>query len=395
MRRSTSIGALVLLAAMGMLVATGCRDGSSQPPAGGMPAMEVVTRTVKVENIPLTIEFMAQVTGSRDVEVRARVGGILLKRDYTEGGFVRKGDVMFEIDPEPYRAALAQSQGELGQAQARLEKAKRDMDRYAKLIKDGVISQKDMDDAQTEYRTSQANLQAAQAKVRQDRINLDYTKVVAPISGMTSKETRSEGSLITTSAEGSLLTTISRTDPAYVNFSIPGSEFLSYRTQFADGRMRYVSGDSFSVRLTLPDGSAYPLEGHINFTDTQVDATTGVVKSRAEIPNPNGTLLPGQFVRAQLLGSELMGAIAIPQAAILQTQQGTIVWVVGQDDTVQMRPVELGRSLGNFRQVDKGLEAGERVIVEGVIKVRPGMKVRVRDAGAPQNQPAKPQGAAG
>lgn len=385
----------MLLAGMVTLVATGCRDGSTQSPAGQMPPMEVVTKTVKVENIPLTIEFMAQVTGSRDVEVRARVGGILLKRNYSEGGFVRQGDVMFEIDPEPYRAALAQSQGELGQAQARLEKAKRDMDRYAKLIKDGVISQKDMDDAQTEFRTSQALLQAAQAKVRQDRINLDYTKVIAPISGMTSKETRSEGSLVTTSSDGSLLTTISRTDPAYVNFSIPGAEFMSYRKKFADGQMSYVSGDSFSVHLLLPDGSTYPQAGRINFTDTQVDATTGVVKSRAELPNPNGTLLPGQFVRAQLLGSQLVGAIAIPQSSTLQTQQGTIVWVVGQDDVVQMRPVELGRALGNFRQVEKGLEAGERVVVEGVIKVRPGMKVRARDANDAPPQPAKPQGSAG
>ena len=158
-----------------------------------MPPPEVVATTVKVENIPLVIEYMGQVTGSRDVEVRARVGGILLKRNYKEGGLVRQGDVMFEIDPEPYRATLEQAQGEQGQAEARLQKARRDQERYAKLIKDGMIAQKDMDDARTEYETSTANLRAAQAKVHQSRINLDYTKVVAPITGMTSKETRSEG----------------------------------------------------------------------------------------------------------------------------------------------------------------------------------------------------------
>ena len=191
------------------------------------------------------------------------------------------------------------------------------------------------------------------------------------------------------------MTTISRTDPVYVNFSIPGSEFISYRKQFADGAMSYVQGNEFTVRLTLPDGSAYARTGRINFTDTQVDSQTGVVKSRAEMPNPEGVLLPGQFVRAQLLGSQLVNAIAIPQAAVLQTQQGTIVWVVGEGDVVAPRPVELGRALGNFRQVEKGLAAGERIIVEGVIKVRPGATVKVRPQAPAQQQPAAPAGSAG
>jgi len=367
------------------VLAWGCgNDSSGQTPGGqAPPPAEVVVQTVSPADIPLTLEYMGQVAGSREVEVRARVGGILLRRTYTEGAKVRQGEVMFVIDPEPFKAALEQAQGALGQSEARLQKARRDLDRMTKLIKDGMVSRKDSDDAQTEYESAGADVRAAQAKVKEARINLGYTKVEAPVTGMTSKETRSEGSLVTQTADGSLLTTITRVDPVYVNFSIPGSESTRFRKARAEGRIAFEQGDSFTVSLLLPDATEYKHPGHINFMDSQVDGPTGVVKARAEVPNPDGEILPGQFVRAQLKGAVLKKAMVIPQRAVLRTQQGTIVWVVDAAGVVAPRPVTLGETLGNDYLVEQGLQPGERVIVEGVIKVRPGATVRPREEARP------------
>lgn len=369
-------------------LAAGCgSDSTAQPPAGqAPPPPEVKVRTVTQADIPLTMEYMGQVTGSREVQVRARVGGILLKRAYTEGTQVRQGDLMFEIDPEPFKAALEQAQGAQGQSEARLQKAKRDLDRMTKLIKDGMVSHKDSDDARTEYESASADVRAAQAKVKEARINLGYTRVDAPVTGMTSKETRSEGSLVTLTAEGSLLTTITRVDPVYVNFSIPGSESTRFRKARAEGRISFEQGDEFTVSLLLPDGSPYRHPGRINFMDSQVDGPTGVVKARAETANPGGEILPGQFVRVRLTGALLRQAMAIPQRAVLRTEQGTMVWVVDAAGVVAPRPVVLGDTMDNNYLVEQGLQAGDKVVVEGVIKVRPGMTVRIQEdvATAPQ-----------
>jgi membrane fusion protein (multidrug efflux system) len=359
--------------------------------------MPVVVKTLAKADIPLDIEYMGQVTGSREVEVRARVGGILLRRNYVEGSQVRQGDLMFEIDPEPFKAALEQAQGALGQSEARLQRATRDLARMRKLRQEDVISQKDNDDAQTEFEAASAEVRSSQAKVREARINLGYTKVEAPITGVTSKETRSEGSLVGTGTDSSLLTVVNRIDPVYVNFSISSADASKYRKDRASGRMAFENGQDFEVRLLLPDGAAYPLSGHINFTDTQVDTQTGVVKVRAEVPNPKGELMPGQFVRAKLAGSVLKEAMSIPQGAVLQTQQGTMIWVVNDKNVVEPRIVTLGTTMGNSYLVEGGVNPGERVVVEGVIKVQPGATVNPREAGvqpAP-SAPAAPAGQAG
>ncbi|MFZ5426810.1 MAG: efflux RND transporter periplasmic adaptor subunit [Thermodesulfobacteriota bacterium] len=384
--------ALLAPFALSLALAAGCgKESSGQtPPAGGPPPAEVVVKTLAPADIPLDFEYVGQVSGSREVQVRARVSGILLRRAYEEGARVRQGDLLFEIDPEPYKAALEQARGALGQSEARLSRAKRDLERMRKLRQADVISQKDIDDAQTEYEAASAEVRSAQAKVREAGINLGYTRVEAPISGITSKETRSEGSLVGTSADASLLTTINRIDPVYVNFSIPGQMSMKFRKDRAEGRIVFASGDDFRVRLVLPDGSVYAHPGRINFTDTQVDSQTGVVKARAEAPNPNGDILPGQFVRAKLEGAVLRQAMAVPQGAVLRTQQGPMVWVVNDKDAVEPRPVVLGETLGNDYLLEGGVKPGERVIVEGVIKVRPGAQVRPREAGQqPAPQPAQ------
>jgi len=370
-----------LLAGLTLLTAVvaGCgSDSAGQATKAAQPAPEVVAVQINRADLPLPMAYMGQTAGSREVEVRARVGGILLHRTYEEGRPVRQGDLMFEIDPAPYQAALEQAKGALGQAEAKLAQAQRDKARMDTLFQGDVVAKKDRDDAHTTLESTQAAVEEARGKVREASLNLEWTKVTAPISGMTSKETRSEGSLISTTAEGSLLTTISRVDPLYVNFSVPGPEMAHLRKLRTENRIAFGREGDFVVRLAQSDGTDYPLPGHINFTDTQIDATTGVVKLRAEFPNPKSDLLPGQFVRVHLDGASLKDALAIPQGAVLSTQQGAMVWVIGADDKVSPQPVTLGDQIGNNYLVEAGLKGGERIITEGIIKVRPGMTVRVR-----------------
>jgi len=364
---------------------SGCAtDSSGQEPAAAPPPPEIVAHTVVRSDIPLAMAYMGQTAGSREVEVRARVGGILLRRDFEEGTRVRQGQLMFEIDPAPYQAALEQAKGSLAQAEANLAQAKRDSERMDKLFKGDVVARKDFDDAKTAVETASALVDSAKGKVREASLNLEWTKVTAPISGMTSKETRSEGSLVTTNTDASLLTSISRVDPIYVNFSMSGPEMMKIRKQRTEGKVVIAGGGDFAVRLTLPDGSDFPATGRINFTDTQVDATTGVVKVRAEFANPDGLVLPGQFVRVRLEGASYKDVLSVPQGAVLNTQQGAMVWTLDAKNQIAPRPVVLGETVGNDYLIEKGLEPGERVVAEGVIKVRPGMTVTVRnDAPAP------------
>jgi membrane fusion protein (multidrug efflux system) len=370
--------ALGLLCTLCLGLSACATDSSGQPSGQAPPPPEIVAAQVKRADIPLEMAFMGQTAGSREVEVRARVGGILLRRLYEEGGRVRQGDLMFEIDPAPYQAALEQAKGALGQAEANLAQAKRDAARIEKLFKDDVVAKKDFDDAKTTLESNTAAVDAARGKVREAGLNLEWTKVTAPISGMTSKETRSEGSLVSTTTDGSLLTKISRVDPLYVNFSMSGPEMLKLHKLQAEGKVVIASGGDFVVRLTLPDGSDYNVPGRINFTDTQVDSTTGVIKVRAEFKNPDAAVLPGQFVRVRLEGARYKDVKAVPQGAVLNTQQGAMVWTLDGNNQVAPRPVVLGESVGNDYLVEQGLEAGERIVTEGVIKVRPGMTVRVR-----------------
>ncbi|WP_428568094.1 MAG: efflux RND transporter periplasmic adaptor subunit [Solidesulfovibrio sp. DCME] len=386
-RLMAALGVATLLAAS----LSGCATDSSgqETAAAAPPPPEIVAFAVRHGDIPLNMTFMGQTAGSREVEVRARVGGILLRRNYEEGRPVRRGDLMFEIDPAPYQAALEQAQGALGQAEATLEQAKRDAARMETLYKGDVVAKKDFDDAKTTLASATAAVDTAKGKVREASLNLEWTKVTAPISGLTSKEARSEGSLITTTSDGSLLTTINRVDPLYVNFSMSGQETLRLRKQMAEGKVVLGREGDFVVRLTLPDGADYKEPGRINFTDTQVDPTTGVVKVRAEFKNPDGAVLPGQFVRVRLEGARYKDVLSVPQGAVLNTQQGAMVWALDEKNQVAPRPVVLGEAVGNDYLIEKGLSEGERIVAEGVIKVRPGLTVRVRED-APATGAAQP-----
>lgn len=370
--RTSSLLAIFLVPA---LMLAGCGRGAS----GGMtpPPPEVGVAQAEAGRLPMTLEYTARAAGSREVEVRSRVSGILVERRYQEGGPVRQGDVLFRIDPEPYRAAAAQARAELGVERARLNEARRQHDRILPLFEKGLVSQMNRDEAISNFEVAQANVAAAMAKLRTAELNLGYTEVRAPIAGLTSHEARSEGSLVTAGADSSLLTRIVQTDPLYVEFSIPEGDASMLRTRAKAEDAQVV------VRLLLDGDTAYPAVAKINFLDTSVEPGTGTVRARAVVDNKDGVLVPGQFLRVRVEGVTLDG-IAVPRRAVMSGAQGSFVWVVGAGDTVDLRPVTVGGNVGDRELITSGLHGDERVVVDGVLKVRPGARVTI----------AKPQAAA-
>jgi membrane fusion protein, multidrug efflux system len=353
------------------LVAAMVACGPSGPPQGEMPPPEVAVTQASTGNVPTLLEYTGRAAGSKEVEVRARVSGILLERRYEEGRAVREGDVLFRIDPEQYRAAAAQARAELGVAQARLKEARRQRDRIVPLSDQHVISQQQRDEAVSQFEVAEADVEAARAQLRTAELELGYTEVRAPISGLTSREARSEGSLVTAGTESSLLTRIVQTDPIYVEFAVPEAE----ATQLRHGRG--TGGQPLVVKLLLDDATADAVTGELSFIDTSVEAGSGTVRSRGVFANADRRLVPGQFVRVRIEGLAARDVVSVPRRAVMSSAQGSFVWVVGKDDTVELRPVKLDGDAGDRTLIADGLAGGERVIVEGVLKVRPGVKVKV------------------
>ncbi|WP_374323782.1 efflux RND transporter periplasmic adaptor subunit [Aquipseudomonas alcaligenes] len=347
-----------------------------------MPPPEVVVETVKVESLPLQFEYPARTAGYREVQVRAQVSGILQERTYQEGSQVKQGQVLFRIDPRPYQAALARAKGALAQEQARYRQTERDLKRIRELQGKGFASESELDNAISNFEQSKANIEAAQAEVQSKQIDLDYTTVEAPISGITSKETVSEGSLMVAGdPSASLLTNITQLDPIYVNFALPDREDARIRQALADGTLVRDS-EQYVAQIRFGDGSTYPLEGKVDFTDSLIDRSTGTVSARAVVPNPDQALLPGQFVRVLLKGISKPNAITVPERAIGQGPNGTYVYVVDEQGMARVRPVTTAHTADGRWAVDSGLAAGERIIVEGLPKVRPNTPVKVVDAAA-------------
>ena len=346
--------------------------------ADAPPAPEVVVETVKVEALPLEFEYSARTAGFREVQVRAQVSGILQERTYLEGSQVKQGQVMFRIDPRIYEAALSRAKGALAQEQARYRQTERNLKRIRELQKKGFASESELDNAVSNFEQSKANIQAAQAEMLSKQIDLDYTTVKAPISGITSKETVSEGSLMVAGdPNASLLSNITQLDPIYVNFAAPDSDVESVRSGLQNGSLVLPEDGKMSVTITLGDGSVYPLEGKVDFTDSLVDRGTGTVSVRAVAPNPEQHLLPGQFVRVQVKGLSLPNAMTLPERAIAQGPGGTFVFVVDEGGLARKRQVTTGHTAKGRWVIISGVSAGERVIVEGLPKVRPDSPVKV------------------
>jgi membrane fusion protein (multidrug efflux system) len=373
----------------------------SQPQAGAMPPPEVVVVVAQPRDMPASYEYVAQIAGVREVEVRPRVSGILEKWNYTEGARVAAGQSLFTIDPEPFRAALARADADLASFQANLDLARRNAARLKPLFEARAVSQKDYDDAASAEQIAVANLKGAQAAVTEARLNLSYTRVEAPISGYTSRALQSEGSLV--QAQQTLLTKIAQIDPVHVIFSFTESEHLKFTRAMADGTLRLPKDGKFDVRLKLADGSEYTRSGKVDFTDVRVNPETGTIEARAVIANPQGLLRPGQFARVTLSGGVRPGAIAIPQRAVLEGPGTKIVLTVNAQGLVEPRPIQVGDWTGQDWIITGGLKAGDQVIVDGMVKAAPGKPVRIAQlppagaqpnqappAGTPQAKPADP-----
>ncbi|HEX7951739.1 MAG TPA: efflux RND transporter periplasmic adaptor subunit [Burkholderiales bacterium] len=359
-----------------------------------MPPPEVTVVVVRPRDLPVTLEYVAQISGVREVEVRPRVSGILEKWNFTEGGKVAAGQSLFTIDPAPFRAALAKADADLVSAQASYDQAKRNAARLRPLYEAKAVSQKEYDDANSGEQVAAANVKVAQAALTEARLNLSYTRVEAPISGITSRALQSEGSLV--QAQQTLLTKIAQIDPVHVIFSFTESENLKFTRAVAEGTLRLPKDGRFGVKLKLADGSEYTRPGKVDFTDVRVDPATGTIEARAVVSNPQGLLRPGQFARVQLSGGMHPNAIAIPQRAVLEGPGGKIVLTVNAQGVVEPRPVQVGDWWDTDWIINGGLKAGDQVIVDGIIKARPGSPVKVvqlpaggQPAQTPPGQPSK------
>lgn len=383
----------LLISIVAMVVAACTPSNGSEkkggPPGMGMPPPEVVVTTVAPRSLPLTFEYVGQTAGSREVEVRARVAGIILKRNFVEGAPVKEGESLYTIDAAPFEAAAARAAADVVAAQARYAQAKRNAARMKPLYADKAVSQKENDDAISAEQITAADVASAKARLVEARLNLGYTKVAAPVSGMAGRSMRSEGSLV----EGpqTLLTSVVQVDPIWVNFGIPDNEQASLAREVQAGRVELPKEGAFEVSLRLNDGSTYDQSGKLNFSDVRVSPTTGTREARAELPNPDARLRPGEFVRVILKGATRPNALTVPQRAVLEGPQGKFVYVVDEKGTAQPRPIEVGDWAGDAWIINKGVQAGDKVIVEGLMRLGPGAPVRIAAAGAAKPAAQAPQ----
>jgi membrane fusion protein (multidrug efflux system) len=374
---------------LGGLLALAACDDSSSPPAqaqqgAAQQAMPVEVHVPELHNQEISVYYAGRTSGAREVEVRARVGGIVLERTYSEGQPVKKGDILFRIDPVPYKIALEQAEASLAQARASLRQAQRDWSRVQGLRNSPAISGKTRDDSMAALEQAQASVQAAEATVHARQIDLGYTEVKAPVSGVTSLETVSEGSLVDTTTAASQLTSITQLDPVHVVFAYPEADAARQRKLQEQGKLELAS-ERLPVQVLIDGVTPYEHIGYVDFTESGVDPNTGTIRARAIVPNPDNRLLPGQFVRVRIHGLTLKDAITIPDKAIMQSPQGQFVYVIDDKGTAQPRPVVPGPLVESMRVIEGGLKGGEQVITSGLIKIRPGAPVAAMaaDAGKP------------
>jgi membrane fusion protein (multidrug efflux system) len=375
------------IAAMTVLLAACGEEAQQAPPP---PAVEVYN--VRFMEVPRVVELPGRVQAIRTAEVRARVDGIIERQLYEEGTDVKQGEALFRIDPRQMRANQDAAMAALSRARATAKNAQQIVDRYQPLVEREAVSKQEFDAAVADAAQAVADVESAQAQVDRAALDLDYTNVEAPISGRAGRAQVTEGALVKAS-EGTLLTTIEQLDPIYVNFSQSSSELLKLRRDIQQGRVEAPPLDRVSVSLVLEDGSTYEHVGHLNFLDMSVDSSTGTVSLRAQFPNPQRLLLPGQFVRARVQGSVVKNGIMIPQRAVQMKPEGASVLVVGEDNVVQTRSVKVGSLQGSMWTITAGLQPDDKVITDGIQHVRPGAPVRIEDNAAKGAQPSgKPAG---
>jgi membrane fusion protein (multidrug efflux system) len=373
---ANAVGVLALCALAASLL-TGCGQGSGQggaaaggaaKPGGGMPPAQVGVVTVQLQSVPVIAELPGRLEALRTAQVRARVAGILQSRQFTEGADVKAGQPLFQIDPSTYKAALDSALATQAKAEANLAQASSLVDRYQPLQAAKAISPQEFWNAQVAQRQAQADVAAAKAAVQTARINLGYASVTSPISGRIGRALVTEGALVG-QGEVTQLALVQQVNPLYVNFTQSANEVIKLRQALDSGALKRAGGQAASIRVVLDDGKEYPLPGKLLFSDLSVDATSGQVSLRAELPNPQGLLLPGMFVRVRLEQAEVAGGLLLPQQAVTRSSQGDTVMVVDAQGMVSPRPVKLGGARGNQWVVLGGLNAGEQVMVDGFQKM--------------------------
>jgi len=377
------IGVAVLAAALALAAC-----GDKAPPAGPPPAPEVGVVTVAPRTVDVPTELPGRVEPARVAQVRARVTGIVQQRLFTEGSDVKAGQVLFQIDPAPYKAAIDSARAALAKAQANEQQASGLLNRYKPLREASAISQQDFVNATSAAAQATADVAAAKAAVQTAQLNLDYATVTAPISGRIGQALVTEGALVS-ATEATQLALIQQVDQVYVNFTQPVSDITRLRKAFASGASKSL-GLTIPVRIVLDDGSELPQTGRLLFSDLTVDQTSGQVTVRAKVPNPDGALMPGMYVRGRLAQQQVDSAVLMPQQAVQRTTQNDTVMVVGADGKPSVRVVRLGGTQnGNWIILD-GLKPGEQVIVDGFQKIRPGGTVKAVpwNASSPATAPA-------
>lgn len=358
-----------------------CKNEKTTPAASSQPPVVSVLKIVS-RDVPVSFEYVAQTRSSHLVNIQARVSGFLERQLYTEGAWVKSGQVLFRIDAKPFQVQLDQAQAALSKQTAALETSRRNLARTKPLVEQNALSLKDLDDATGQFQSAAAGVEQAKAQVETAKLDLSYTTITSPVTGVSSAALQTEGTYI--SPQNSLLTTVAVLDPIWVHFNISENEMQRYRDQITQGALVSPKDREYTVEIILVDGSIFPHTGRMTFADPSYDPQTGTFLVRASVSNPANLLRPNQYVRARLQGAVRPKAILVPQQAVQQGAKGHFVWLVGADEKVEQRPVKVGDWHGDDWFIVEGLHSGERVVVEGTLMLQPGMTVSVASAAGTQ-----------
>lgn len=381
-------GVTLFACLIGSLPLMGCKDENTAAGPSAAPAVEVAVDVVTPQKVLYTTELAGRTSAFQIAEVRPQVSGIIQKRLFTEGADVKAGDTLYQIDPATYKADLDSAKANLARAEANVAPARLKMQRFKDLVNISAVSKQEYEDAEAAYKQALADVGVNKAAVENARIRLDYTKVTSPISGRTGRSLVTPGALVTAN-QGNPLTTVQQLDPVYVDVTQSSTEVLRLKRALESGTLQRADEGHAAVRLLLEDGSEYAHSGTLQFTDVSVDESTGMVTLRAIFPNPEHDLMPGMYVRAILKEGMDEQAILLPQRALVRDAKGNATaYVVNAESKVEVRPLKVGRTQGNSWVVLDGLKAGDKVIVEGIQKIRPGATVRIAATPDAQAAPA-------
>jgi len=378
------------------LAASGCEKRDSTRSGEGQRPVEVTVVTIAPKDTPVTFEYIARVESSRQVNIQARVNGFLEKRVYTEGAIVKAGQTLFLMDQKPFKAQLDQAKAALALQEAALDVARKNLARVKPLAAANALSQKELDDATGQFQSAAAAVAQARAVVEQAEFNLSYTVIKSPVDGITSNAQQADGTYL--SQGNSQLTTVAVLSPSYVNFSLSENDRLSYRTETTKGLLREPADHKYIVEVVLADGSIFPHHGEVTFLNPMFNAQTGTFLLRVTVENPEGWLRPNEFVRVRIKGAIRPNAVLVPQRAVQQSSKGHFVWVVDKENKAEPRPVTLGDAYENDWFIYQGLSAGDQVVVDGGLTLRPGAlikaspmmgKTEAPEAGATKTDSAK------